>query len=583
MRKSVLFVLVLLFMFLTVITTVSAQKGSISLLAVSENGAIGTVAELDLEIREGTGKVFIETVPLTKIDTQLSTRFAQKIACNFLEKDCSRKDFFYTITSGASIIGGPSAGAAISALTAALLDNKEVDTSVTITGTINAGGIIGTVGSVKEKIKIASLEELQTVLIPVGSRFVEDNETGITLDLYALGEELEIEVHEASTLADALTILTHENYRTDYGEVIVDPVYTDVMRSLALDLCSRSVDLKEKILPTTDSRFVRSLNATLEAKKAFNKGNYYTAASKCFSSNIGYSFFLMNQSNVNGSGLNVSITQLEEAVASTHINIDEKELNTINDLQAYVVVKQRLQEAEEGLTFVREEQFNTSQLEGVKHALAFATERLYTGGAWSSFFGTESLNIKLNEQILERACHQKFTEIQERTQYLQLIANGYFSEREEDLKVILDLREDENYTLCLFMASRFKAELDYALTLVSTDEKQLPVVINQRLLLAEQEIAKQTQKGFFPLLGYSYYAYAQHLKEDQPTLALLFSQYSLELSHIDEYLEGEKRTSFLRWSFERFFSWISLGLIVALFLSFLFGVLSTWYILRGKD
>ena len=100
MNKLFIFII----LFLTIITTVSAQKGHISLLAVSEDGNKGSQADLYLEIREGTGKVFIETIPLTKIDTQLSTRFAQQIACDFMKTDCSKNDFFYTIKSAATIV-----------------------------------------------------------------------------------------------------------------------------------------------------------------------------------------------------------------------------------------------------------------------------------------------------------------------------------------------------------------------------------------------------------------------------------------------------------------------------------------------
>ena len=127
------------------------------LLAVKEtdNGYEGAVADLYLEIKEGSGRVFPDTFPLTKVDTQISTRFAKDIACSYLNKDCSGYDFIYTIMADSPIIAGPSAGGAITLLTLSLLDDFKLDEKTGITGTINSGGLIGPVGGIKEKINAA--------------------------------------------------------------------------------------------------------------------------------------------------------------------------------------------------------------------------------------------------------------------------------------------------------------------------------------------------------------------------------------------------------------------------------------------
>src|SRR3989338_4268686 len=80
---------------------VSAESGHMKLLAVSEttDGYTGGIADLYLEIKPGSGRVFLETFPLTKVDTQISTRLAKEVACDFADIDCSKYDFFYTITA----------------------------------------------------------------------------------------------------------------------------------------------------------------------------------------------------------------------------------------------------------------------------------------------------------------------------------------------------------------------------------------------------------------------------------------------------------------------------------------------------
>ena len=107
MKKGIIYILV----FLLLAFACSAKAAHMKLLAVSEDGSgfEGSVADLYLEIKRGTGRVFIDTFPLTKVDTQISTRFAKEIACDYLDRDCSHYDFIYTIRSGSAISTGWSA------------------------------------------------------------------------------------------------------------------------------------------------------------------------------------------------------------------------------------------------------------------------------------------------------------------------------------------------------------------------------------------------------------------------------------------------------------------------------------------
>src|SRR3989338_8440804 len=133
MRGKLSFIsLIILFSLCTIIPATGQRIGHITLLAVSEATQIGSTADLYLRVQDGSGGVYIDTFPLTKLDTQLSTRFAQQIACDFVEEECTDKDFFYTIRSDATIIGCPSAGAALTTLTIAMIDDLKVNESVAI-------------------------------------------------------------------------------------------------------------------------------------------------------------------------------------------------------------------------------------------------------------------------------------------------------------------------------------------------------------------------------------------------------------------------------------------------------------------
>src|SRR3989338_8283969 len=70
------------------------ETGHITLLAVpeSQSGYEGSLADLYLTITPREGLVFLDTYPLSRLDTQISTRFAKEVACAFLERDCSHQD-----------------------------------------------------------------------------------------------------------------------------------------------------------------------------------------------------------------------------------------------------------------------------------------------------------------------------------------------------------------------------------------------------------------------------------------------------------------------------------------------------------
>ena len=216
MKKSWMFLLLLII----IPFTLAQEPYHIKLLAVEEYNStyVGSDADLYLELKEGSGRVFLDTFPFTKIDTQISTRFAKEIACSHFKLGCNKYDFIYTIKAKANIIGGPSAGAAIAALTTIAVLDLNYDDQVAITGTINSGGIIGQVGGVKEKLQAASSMGLQKALIPKGSSAFsenpEDNKSSINLVEYAR-DNLSLETIEVIDLDEVVFHFTgvHLNHK----------------------------------------------------------------------------------------------------------------------------------------------------------------------------------------------------------------------------------------------------------------------------------------------------------------------------------------------------------------------------------
>ena len=97
--------------------------------------------------------------------------------------------------------------------------------------------------------------------------------------------------------------------------------------------------------------------------------------------------------------------------------------------------------------------------------------------------------------------------------------------------------KSENYELCLSIASKAKADVDVILSVFGVDQEQYSNILERKLEIVKNNIARQAAKGIFPILGYSYYEYANSLKNNDVLSALLYSEYALELGNLDIYFK----------------------------------------------
>lgn len=558
MKKQILIILILVLL----VPLVQAKTGHITLLTVSEiseNETVGGTADLFLEIKPGTGRVFIDSFPLTKVDTQISTRFAKEVACSFLEKDCSTMDFFYTIRAKSNIVGGPSAGGAITLLTVSMLDNTPIDNKVVMTGTINAGGLIGPVSGVKEKTEAAKRAGFTKVIVPKWSIISEfpknlTNETNFTIT-YA--DELEvdgIQIIPVTTLEEALEEFTGKKYSEKNGELVIPELYQEIMKDVAQQLCDRYEEIKLEI----PEEVLKEKNATInitesnveKALKAFENNDYYSAASFCFTSNTRIrTVQFSNYSNESLRKISDEVKLQSEAMMK---NIDSIQLKTLSDLETYIIVKERLYETKILLEGNESEVFSN---------LGYTYERLYSAAAWSNFFNYESKEVQLDEEHLSNACLSKIAEADERVGYVDLLYN-YAEDMKKEIGETRTVYENGDYAFCLFKASKIKADANAILTSAGITLEKVPELVSDQLKIAEDQIIKQGED--FPILGFSYYNYASSLKQDNPSLATLFSSYAVELSNLNMYFP-EKKSSFFNFRklLEPAFLWgLAAGIIV---------------------
>ena len=134
----------------------------------------GVTMEAAIELRQGSGRILINTQPRIGIDLQTSARTAALVAENLTGKEIRNIDIILTIVSEmeVDVVDGPSAGAAITVAIMAAIENKTINMSIYMTGTVNPDGTIGPVGCVLEKAVAAAKNGAEKFLVPKGQSIV---------------------------------------------------------------------------------------------------------------------------------------------------------------------------------------------------------------------------------------------------------------------------------------------------------------------------------------------------------------------------------------------------------------------------
>ncbi|HLD97223.1 MAG TPA: hypothetical protein VI934_02670 [Candidatus Nanoarchaeia archaeon] len=345
------------------------------------------------------------------------------------------------------------------------------------------------------------------------------------------------------------------------------------MDKLAGELCSRSSELSAQLSPAklntiqknlqsysaagtgqdslsnsvqqsdlAETIFEAANNLTSEGMKAKGDNNHYSAASLCFGANVRYSYLTVLYSNI-------SPSDALRQVNSTRAQIEKFDKNvldakTLSEMQVRGTVKERLQEAMQLLDLSQEDLQNSDYVDGL-YQLAYAKERFGSANAWNGFLAEYSRlsNPEINggNESLREGCITRLQEADEHIQYLDFYLPGILKSDGELGPVYEYLREND-YTSCIYRASLAKAKANAMLSALSGNEN-LSVLIGKKLNAAKKSIVKQTAKGEFPIVSYSYYEYANSLKKTDPPSALLFAEYALELSNLDVYLKTAKKAA----------------------------------------
>ena len=588
MNYKILLWLAVLFSFSSLV--LAADQYSIKLLAVQEDGNgkfIGSDADLNLELKPGSGRVFLETAPLTKLDTQLSTRFAKEIACDHFDMDCGGYDFFFTINADSSIVGGPSAGAAIAALTTIAVMNLPYNEEITLTGTINSGGIIGPVGGVKEKIDAAAEAGLKKVLIPKGTspELIEPGSNSSMINgfsnLFDYGREIDnINVVEVINLDEVIFHLTGQKINNKEVIVSENNQYTEIMNELQQRLCERTKkiesELKDEEVNLSEGIITEINERKEKVAKSLAQGDYYSAASFCFGNNIQLKTAYYNEKKASFAAVYSLFNNLNKKNDALEEEIKKEEINTISDLQTLLIVKERINDVKQNIKkFQQNEELTAEEMHNL---LAYAEERYYSAVSWKEFFKMEGKEFDLDQDRLRNSCVQKISEAREREQYAALfLGNFYVTEITGKIAEAEDARLAEDYGLCLMTAAQAKADSNAILSTIGLQNDTIASYLGSKRQAVERVISENSAEGIFPIFGYSYYQYANSLEEQDKITSLVYMEYALEMSALEIYFPEEEKTARETVkSFESLFEKAKPGLV-----GFMVGAVLTGLIIFG--
>lgn len=300
-------VALILAVFLLVPSFVSAGSAKITLVAVSGDGE-GILSNLEVEVVPGRGRILLTAEPLTGVNTQSSERVAAEIASKITKTSLEDKDVIFTINSGANIVDGPSAGAAMTVATISAITGNAFRNDTMLTGTIEEDGTVGQVGGILKKAKAVTDSGAKQFLIPKGQRvqteYVKKTESpapGIYIDTlqpvsidvvdYAKSK-WDMDVREVGSINDVVGIMFSKD---QLGGTLTELTLPEINGTADLELPNQTASNGEEIVKyVARQEMTRALSAVSESNSSegrklltdgqelFGKGYFYSAANSAF-------------------------------------------------------------------------------------------------------------------------------------------------------------------------------------------------------------------------------------------------------------------------------------------------------------
>ena len=578
-------------------------------VASTGNGYVGVISTITVTIQSnGSGRVFVDTLPLTQVDMQGSARLAVKVASNLVENDknCdispSDFDYFFVVRTSAPIIGGPSAGAIMTVATVALLENWSLDNKTVMTGMINPDGSIGPIGGIPQKIDAAHSVGATRFLIPAGQGTYTELE-GWTLVRknvadYAMSK-YGIQVVEVSEITQAIENFTgYRFYFEKSNSEITTEDYIESMKPLATTLLEEakqkyrnvSAEFENTSIPNqyyrnlVEKRLKDAKTSLNESGEWYNQSLYYTSTSKSFQSLISSRFVKYSCEYYepgDESFIQNLLTQANELYNKTSEIAKKANINDYISLQCVGAAQRRATEAKEYLDKLDTNFFTVSDLLEFFYDVAFIIERCNSIRWWIGIGDHFTKTGNLTNTTIENLALEYIDEAQQAVVYSNILLSemgatygdsaSYLSSAQNLLDTSQDNLDKGYPAAALFEALEALVKANLALEIIGTNAENK---INFTREKASDSISKSRELGIEPVLAVSYYEYAESLSnETSYDSALIYYKYSGMIAGALTFANVTTSTSSSRYvgiprSESQIFRWFfqQITILVAIFL-----------------
>lgn len=534
-------------------------------VAQTESGNVGVISTITVTIQsQGSGRVFVDTLPLTEIDMQGSARLAVKVATALVENDKNSNvdpnvyDYFFVVRTSSPIIGGPSAGGIMTVATVALLQGWNMSNNTVMTGMINPDGSIGPIGGITHKIDAANSVGATRFLLPKGqsTQAIED---------YAKNNYM-IDVVEVADINEALENFT--GYRFFYDESngeITTQEYITSMKPLASKLLDEADDLfnqadslfddvKSKIPNYSDffnDYYYRDeIRDVLhdaedfldESNEWFNSNMYYTSLTISFLSLIDSQFVYYTCDYYNQDEADRS-KYLGDLINEITIFYNEKkdlaqdaEIKGMISLQGIGAAQKRSAEAATFISNANSSFYTGSALNALSY-LARAKQRSNSVEWWVNISSHFNDTGEISTAEIDALALEYIGDAEQAIIYSQVLLEemgeiSYYiigeGGAEELLESAKEDRENNYPAAALFEALEALVKANLAIETIGIDSQEtLLDKVERANKSSASNIIKSRNQGIEPILAVSYYEYAQSLgnKSDYDS-ALFYYKYS---------------------------------------------------------
>lgn len=490
---------------------------------MSNNAEAGALISAQVIVTNGTGHVFVDTNPYTQVDLQGSARIAATVASDVLGIDQNSHDFYYIINMGTPIIGGPSAGGALTVATIAAINNWTIKPQVVMTGMIDPDETIGPVGGIPFKLEAAAAKNTTLFLVPQGQLVVNITNISIStgpsivhqtveksIDLVKLGKKLNVTVKEVNTIQDAVLAFTgHDINEPFINETVYTPSYLNLQQHLAAQLRNESKNMYQNTVSTNNKVILKnSLDLQNKADDSVNNKKYYIATSLYFQSMVDMltaQWDHQYDQEQNKDQYIKNITHIvEKQINNSENDLDKFKSAGVSDIEIVGAAESRIMEA----NAILESAKNMNNSIDTISVLAFADERAKSAQWWLT------LAVPSGKIIPEDILKERAGWYQSQAQSVSIYAQSLLSDTGHPVSNFVDTTIAQKeidrgyYSGAILDSLQIISMSGTAIELLGTQDISK---INQNSMSAEAAINHARSKGIEPTLAVSIYEYGGSL------------------------------------------------------------------------